>query len=193
MKIGKSQSDSMGSPSGGITAENYLERAKGFVGAHGNAGFVIRALDGPDGHFATKQLATEAQWIAWMRYFESKGISHAYLRRRGMGTVPAEWPESFDLEAPTSDRMDRLPRRAPFKDPEMCRRLAVLFRGVAMEMDLPRGKPAWREREPARRLSPEELAASWRDNPVQLSSKLRAETVERNTEPAWMVEDDVEF
>ena len=181
-----------------ITAENYVERAKAFVGAHGNAGVVIRALDGTDGHFATKQPATEAQWIAWMGYFANKGIPHAYLRGRGMGTVPAEWPEDFDLEAPISDRMDRLPRRAPFRDPEMCRRIAALFHGVAKEMGaLPPKKPAWREHEPARNLSPEELAASWRENPVQFSGELRGETVARNTadEPSWMSEiaEDVEF
>jgi hypothetical protein len=197
MKIGKSRPTDQDTPTIGIMAENYFERAKAFVGAHG-AGFVIRALDGTDGHFATKQPATEAQWIAWMGYFASKGITHAYLLRRGMGTVPTEWPEEFDLEAPTSDRMNRLPRRAPFRDPEMCRRLAALFRDVAKEMEaLPKKKPAWREREAARKLSLEELAASWRENPVQLSNELRGETVERNMdEPSWvseLTEEIVEF
>jgi hypothetical protein len=190
MKIGKARPSNQDTPIIGITAENYVERATAFVGAHGG-GFVIRSLDGADGHFATKQAATEAQWIAWIGYFETKRIRHAYLQQRGMGTVPAEWPEDFDLEAPTSDRSHRLPRRPPFRDPEMCRRLAALLQGVARELEaLPAKTPTWREREPARKLSPEELAEYWRDKPVQLSSELRGETIER---ASWSSESDYEF
>lgn len=111
----------------GITADNYLERAKSFVALAGG-GFTIRAFDGERGSLQTKQPVTEAQWASWMKWFEAKRIKTSFLVRWGMGTVPCEWPEDFDLEAPISDRAALLPMpRATLSDnPDAARRVRDL-------------------------------------------------------------------
>ena len=110
MKVGKSRqyAGSLG-PVTGITAENYLDRASAYCVGTGKA-FVIRAVEGNGGERVTGEPATDAQWLAWMAYFDAKGIGHVYARGRGLTTVPCEWPEDFDAEAPLSDRNAMLPR-----------------------------------------------------------------------------------
>ena len=118
MKIAKRSADSgefRPGPSTGISAENYVDRAKSFIHGNGGSGFVIRAIEGSNGSAATKQPATEAQWIAWIEYFEAKGIPHRYLEANGMATVPGEWPEFFDAAAQFSDQTRTL-ERAPLSN-----------------------------------------------------------------------------
>ena len=100
----------------GIDAKNYADRAATFL--CGRDGFVIRAIDGAKGSMSSREEPTEAQWIAWVRYFDGKGLKRAFLIEHGLGTVPTEWPEDFDLEWPTSDREARLPRRIVAYDPD---------------------------------------------------------------------------
>ena len=111
MKIGK-RSDKLGDggghPLSDVTKENYVDRACYFLS--GREGFVIRGFDGEKGEAETKQRATDAEWIAWLRYFEAKGIPTAFMRRHGEGTVPCRWPEDFDQEARGSDQGARLVR-----------------------------------------------------------------------------------
>jgi hypothetical protein len=105
MKFNKSDgSSSIRGPSPGVTKENYLVRSRAFM--CGQDGFVIRAAEGEKGD-ASK--ATDAQWIAWMRWFDQKKIPSAFTKSYGLATVPCEWPEDFDSDAPYSDRSLRLP------------------------------------------------------------------------------------
>ena len=99
-------------PGEGITAANYVERAAAFVGANGE-GFVIRSVEGMNGERATRQPATDAQWIAWTNYWTAKGIKHAFAVKHGVATVPSEWPELFDIYAEISQRDRCLSRISP--------------------------------------------------------------------------------
>jgi hypothetical protein len=97
-------------PSGGITAANYLERGVAFIRGHGGEGFVIRSYAGTEGAWASGKPATEAQFQAWMNYLAKKQIPRAFAERRGMTTVPCEWPSDFDYEA---ENVDRSPMEPP--------------------------------------------------------------------------------
>ena len=110
----RSQSSAAGATaSGGISAENYVDRAKAVIASRGGEGFVIRAIEGADGSAATSKPATEPQWIAWVSYWTDKRIPCAFSVKRGMAAVPTEWPEEFDYEAAYADRTARLPQVAP--------------------------------------------------------------------------------
>jgi hypothetical protein len=179
MKIGKRDGSgaAVRGPVGGVTASNYVDRAKAFIAGNGGEGFVIRAREGAKGSLATGEPATEAQWIAWIRYFEARGIFRnrsgqiaAFAKSFGMATVPAEWPELFDLEAETSDRLATLPTRrplAPFADRQ---------RGVAMLKAT--GERLAKLADPLRRPKPKppelwELDAAYRDVSLSLSAEAR--------------------
>ena len=112
MKIGK-RSDKLGDggghPLSDVTKENYVDRACYFLS--GREGFVIRGFDGDKGEAETKQRATDAEWVAWLRYFEAKGIKTAFMVSHGEATVPCRWPEDFDQDARGSDQSARLKRR----------------------------------------------------------------------------------
>jgi hypothetical protein len=103
----------------------YFELAQAHAKAYGTA-FIIRALDGLDGAFATGEPATEPQWIAWVRYWQDLGIPHAFALQKGLATVPCEWPENFDASAPPSNRSALLPRR-PRGNPESRARMIDNF------------------------------------------------------------------
>lgn len=92
-------------------AGDYTERASAVCRGRGGEGFIIRGLNGPMGEEATGLPATDAQWIAWMIYFEARHIPCKFAKSRGMTTVPTEWPEEFDPTGPASDRTARLIRR----------------------------------------------------------------------------------
>ncbi len=110
MKIGKREGSHGGAhPLPDVTAENYAERASGFLA--GREGFVIRSFDGERGEAETQKPATDAEWIAWLRYFEAKRIPCIFLKRVGEGEVPCQWPENFDQAAQGSDRHAKLARR----------------------------------------------------------------------------------
>ena len=111
MKIGKrndSVGDGGGHPLSDVTKETFVERACYFLSCRD--GFVIRGFDGDKGESETKQRATDAEWIAWLRYFEAKGIPTAFMRKHGEATVPCRWPEDFDQDARGSDQGARLVR-----------------------------------------------------------------------------------
>jgi len=96
----------------GIDAQNYVARALAFLAAKpGRAGFVIRGVDGINGSELSREPATDAQWLAWLAYFDAKRIGTTAMVHFGCTTVPAEWPEDFDADAPLSDRQAIIPRR----------------------------------------------------------------------------------
>jgi hypothetical protein len=126
MKIGKNQTGHGRPAANGHSSRNpYFELAADHARAHGTA-FIIRALDGQDGSFATGEPATEPQWIAWVRYWQDLGIPHAFALQKGLATVPCEWPEDFDASAPPSDRLALLPRRTR-RNPESRARMIDNF------------------------------------------------------------------
>ena len=192
MKVGKRGKNSSGEWIEGseITAANYADRAKAFIALRGE-GFVIRALDGPSGSFATRYSATEPQWRAWTSYWDEKGIyqkTHA-AQSCGLATVPCEWPEDFDVEARSSDRGARLWRRSP-ASPEERERVIAGFAKLGAEaakalahMDISNLRnSATRPRDmtpqaAAARLSDPEFLARMR-SPVTASESLR-ENLER--------------
>lgn len=92
-----------------ITAANYAERAQAFIRARGGVGFVIRAPGCREGR------ATPAQWHAWTEYLARIGVKTTFMRQHGVATVPSEWPEQFDMTAPSSDPL-WAPTQEPAKD-----------------------------------------------------------------------------
>lgn len=118
---------------GPVTAENWLDRVSGFLRL-GGVPFVIRALDGEKGALRTKFPATEPQWIAWRSYLISKRVPVRAMDVMGMTTVPCEYPELFDPDAPVSDPFARLPRRAPAELDRMSGKLSGLFAGLTREV-----------------------------------------------------------
>lgn len=140
MKIAKADKPNQGSAAatGPITGENFLERARLFASL-GADKFVIRALDGEKGSIRTKLLATEPQWVAWRAWFFSKGMVRwvRVMDNHGMATVPSEYPELFDKDAPLSDPFARLPRRAPAAMETMRGRINELFSGLSGELGMP--------------------------------------------------------
>ena len=97
-------------PQTGVTPENWTSKALAFMG--GEDGFVIRAVEGERGEIFSKQPATDAQWIAWGKWFDRKHIPVNFIRSFGCATVPCEWPEMFDGDMlMSSDRFATLERR----------------------------------------------------------------------------------
>lgn len=120
---------------GPITGINFFDRWGAFrkLGADS---FVIRGLDGEKGAFRTKLLATEPQWLAWRAWFFGRGMVkmiHA-MDSHGLVTVPAEYPELFDKDAPVSDPFARLPRKSLVDETSMRSRLSNLFGGLTGEV-----------------------------------------------------------
>lgn len=178
MKIAKSRKESQEAnpDTGPITAANYLPRVSAFLRL-GAVPFVIRAFEGDKGSIRTRELATEPQWIAWRSWFISKGMPVGFMTAHGLATVPSEYPELFDKDAPVSDPFARLPRKSTQQMEEMRGRLSGLFAGLTREVG------AWpsegRRKMPSReeqRVSAQdrlmELAAE-RDRPSTLSSEAR--------------------
>jgi len=163
MKIEK-RSAATSAPSAAITAANYAEQAAAFARFKG-AGFVIRALDGTHGALMTGEPATEPQWIAWMGYFLAKKIPHRAALKRGLMTVPCEWPNGFDVDWGPNDPTAFLPRR-PFV-PHGRERVAALFRELMASI--------WRDT-PARSAprTSEDLAGDFQRAPPQVSPALAA-------------------
>lgn len=79
-----------------VTAETYAVKAKAFILANDNVGFVIAIQD-----TAKADAITARQWGAWLSYFKRLGIKGypALMERLGYFTVPAEWPHLFDADA----------------------------------------------------------------------------------------------
>lgn len=92
----------------GITAENYVDRARAFIAGRGGEGFVIRAIEGAKGSMATRDPPTDAAWVSWMLWFADKKIPTQFMKSHGMATVPTEFPDSFDAECPVADRLARI-------------------------------------------------------------------------------------
>lgn len=177
MKFDKPRGGSSNSPAVArtdITKENYLERAKAFAVARG-AGYVIRAIEGEKGSAATGERATEPQWLAWMAYFDMKGIEAVFTQAYGVMTVPCEWPEDFDLVAETSDRRALIHRK---RDGSTTRHVGI-FDGLQRNMMVvasakPRRRGDPNSSAPKREPMPAELAEKYRANPITLSPATRS-------------------
>lgn len=82
-----------------VTAENYQEVGKAFIGAYGGA--VVALADGKSQ--GTEWTASPRQWGAWRAYFAKRKISLKFMDARGREgkcwTVPADWPHNFDGDA----------------------------------------------------------------------------------------------
>jgi hypothetical protein len=177
MKIGKSHStgDSLGL-SADITAANYCDRARGFVAAAGGVGFVIRGIEGAKGSRLSNMRATEPQWLAWLAYFEAKKIPSKAARFIGQTTVPCEWPEDFDVEAPMSDRHAAIHVELTR---DYRRRIAGLFNPLLRQM------AEWDS--PARPPTPQVRTSEWLkeygSQPLRVSDVFKAHINQPREEP----------
>lgn len=81
----------------GVTAANYAEKARAFVGAHGGKAFVVAPWQ------VSLRLetfpATPGSWAAWLAYWRRLGYPVRAIEQRGHATVPTEWPHQFDERA----------------------------------------------------------------------------------------------
>lgn len=80
----------------GVTAENYRDLGKAFIGMQGH-GFLIALRKGKTQGVEYEQ--SLRQWGAWLVYFHDKGIKTTFMQSREFYTVPAEWPHLFDGDA----------------------------------------------------------------------------------------------
>ena len=101
-------------PQSDLTRENWADRAKAFIATKGQDALGFVCSNGE----RTQYPATDAQWLAWLAWFESKGIPTAAKRAHGLFTVPTEWPEDFDAQCALADRSARLPFRSVPIDPD---------------------------------------------------------------------------
>ena len=92
----------------------------------------------------------------------------------------AEWRVRMGLGRPPSPRTD----------PVMQHRIALLFRELLayLEANAP-SAPTWKP-EPPRQLSPEEIAAPWREKPITLSAELMGKYTRPDPVPDY---EDIEF
>ena len=215
----KKSTSSSGGGDGGdgpITAANYKDRAIEFLRAKEGVeregprkgmaiadGFVIRAYDGEQGSIATKLAATPAQWTAWMAYFEAKRIKFSFARKRGMTTVPAEWPHQFDGQWVIETPPPLQPPRTEYVSPERRKQLAAMLRAsvaasapVAATPDLKRPRSP-QEAEISRRHHEERLAkftAEYAAKPPAMGDALAKQLAAIRREQAKTDdEDDVDF
>lgn len=93
---------------------DYVARTKSYLEAHGE-GFVVRAIEGEKGSAATREPATEAEFIAWVAYYGRLEIPCVFMQQYGMSTTPARWPEEFDRSCPSSDRRAVIPRGGGYR------------------------------------------------------------------------------
>jgi len=186
-----------------INAANYEAQAKAHAKANGGVGFVIRAFEGEKGSIQSKQLATPAQWSAWMAYFDAKGIPSKFARKRGMTTVPAEWPHQFDGQWVIETPPPLQPPRTEYVSPERRKQLAAMLRGsvaasapVAATPDLKRPRSP-QEAEISRRHHEERLAkftAEYAAKPPAMGDALAKQLAAIRREQAKTDdEDDVDF
>jgi hypothetical protein len=126
--------------SGPTTKGNYQARALEFIKTRGlGKGFVIRTaypLGEPSKWPVRDFPMTEAQWNAWMIYLARINFKTHFVRSQGLMTVPAEWPEEFDSDAPLSDR-DYRPLPKPSRDyrPEIARMMKELAASIQSTAD----------------------------------------------------------
>ena len=150
-----------------ITPWNYPEIASAFAAKHGGP-FIIRSIDGEDGANATSKPATEAEWIAWLRYFDRNGIGCNYGRRRGCMPVPAQWPEDFDPMAHKSDKTARQRLTPIYAVKIPAASLKALGDAIRPSKRLSAPRP------PAKPQTPEDLAAEYATRPLTVSPALIA-------------------
>lgn len=165
----KDELDRRSSIAGGsadIDKGNYVERAQSFIKSRGGDGFVIRSIEGIDGSANSGKPATDPQWVAWMLYLATKEIPWDYSRRRGMGTVPSEWPENFDIDWPRSDRLARLGRELSRRGFDV--RVDSVTQGFArLRRRIGSNVPVEPVAPPP---TPDEVAARYAGKPMSLSS-----------------------
>lgn len=87
-----------------------------------------------------------------------------FIDAHGVGTVPSEYPELFDKDAPVSDPFARLPRKAPQEMEAMRVRLNRLFSGLTREVG------AWPSEGRRKMPSRAEQALSAKDRLVELDA-----------------------
>jgi hypothetical protein len=168
-----------GDGDGPITANNYVERARAFIKAKGEEaeGFVIRAYLGERGSLETKDASTPREWAAWMNYFEAKGIKHAFAVHRGMTTVPAQWPEEFDLQWLGHRPAPIEPPPIEHVSPDRRRALAAMLRRVVAAWEPEAKKHAVAAGAFAPAETPEQrlgrLAQEYAEKPLEVSEALR--------------------
>jgi hypothetical protein len=148
-----------------VTAENYSELSMAFMRGQGG-GFVIRSLDGADGALETGKPATEAEWLAWLRYFDQIGVTKAYGRRAGMITVPCRWPEDFDPMAHKSDKTARQPQSPRYAGRIPAAKLRALGDAIRPAKRLSAPRP------PSQPKTAEELAREYAARPLVISDYL---------------------
>jgi hypothetical protein len=111
------------------------------------------------------------------------GLTEAQLAKmRAIYEDPAayaEWRLRMGLSQPPKPRTD----------PVMQHRLAMLFRGLLAHMEA-NAPPAPKQQAPPRKLTPEELAASWKNKPVTLSAELLAKYTRPEPSPDY---EDIDF
>jgi hypothetical protein len=73
----------------GVTAENYVSKAKNFMDLHQKDGLFGVMLD---------RFNDQLRWDSWATYFRRKRIKHAGMRRAQKYMVPADFPQNFDGE-----------------------------------------------------------------------------------------------
>jgi hypothetical protein len=164
-----------------IDAANWESKALAFMG--GADGFVIRNVEGEKGEYFTHKPATDAQWIAWFRWFDRKKIPCEFIRKFGVATVPCEWPEGFDADMMMlSDHSLTLERPAPAME-QAGRRLPDWLR----PKDLVEAGRVSRPRPPlAEALSTlDGLADRYRAAPLAPSSDLAARFAAPREEPQF--------
>lgn len=82
-----------------VTADNYQEIGKAFIGIYGGA--IVALADGVSQGVEWK--ANPRHWGAWRAYFAKRRIPTKFMDARGKEgkcwTVPAAWPSEFDGDA----------------------------------------------------------------------------------------------
>ena len=101
-------------PQTDITRDNWADRAKAVIASKGQDATGFVCSNGSKSQYP----ATDAQWLAWLSWFEDRGIPTAAKRVHGIFTVPTEWPEDFDVQCALSDKTARLPYRSVPVDPD---------------------------------------------------------------------------
>ena len=154
-----------------ITAGNYVARAKAFIIARGK-GTVIWTTEHNSRRVEDLPEANEAQWRAWLNYFDALGYPTVFARSVGVITVPTNWPEEFDQNALPSNR-DPMP--SPPK-----RKLAPPMPQIAARWQSMRSQIAKASHDRAPIKTPEtaleELKEYYQENPVTDAPKFREST-----------------
>jgi hypothetical protein len=158
-------------PDGKLATEQWLALSRAYIEAHGGAAFVIRNAEPK-----SPGRPTPAEWLAWMAWFDRRGIATAFVRQFGVQTTPSQWPHEFDPSEPLADPLWEFPRKAVIGQQDRTR-VGAMFAELQRKLDTPLGA---RPTAPvvATPLSPQAaldaLAESYRASPATLSPEALA-------------------